>query len=35
MDLGSNLHEEPEVPNYGRRGTGILLKKDWLFVLSQ
>jgi methionyl aminopeptidase len=33
--LGSHLHEEPEVPNYGRRGTGTLLKKDWLFVLSR
>ena len=25
--LGTALHEEPEVPNYGRRGTGLKLKR--------
>jgi methionyl aminopeptidase len=25
--LGKRLHEEPEVPNYGKRGTGIKLQK--------
>ena len=24
--IGRNMHEEPQVPNYGRRGTGMLLK---------
>jgi methionyl aminopeptidase len=24
--IGKTLHEEPEVPNYGKRGSGILLK---------
>ena len=26
--IGSHLHEDPEVPNYGKAGTGIILKKD-------
>lgn len=25
--IGKNMHEDPQVPNYGRRGTGALLKK--------
>ncbi len=25
--IGKNLHEKPEVPNYGRKGTGTKLKK--------
>ena len=25
--IGKNMHEDPQVPNYGRRGTGTLLKK--------
>ena len=29
--IGKNLHESPEVPNYGRRGSGIKLKK-WLVI---
>ena len=27
--VGKKLHEEPEVPNYGRRGCGPLLKTAW------
>ncbi len=25
--IGRNLHEKPEVPNYGRRGEGVMLKE--------
>jgi methionyl aminopeptidase len=32
--LGKNLHEEPEVPNYGRRGTGIKLKEGMVFCIE-
>ncbi len=32
--LGRNLHEEPEVPNYGRRGSGIKLKKGMVLCLE-
>ncbi|MBL7111623.1 MAG: type I methionyl aminopeptidase [Bacteroidales bacterium] len=32
--LGKYLHEEPEVPNYGRRGSGIKLKKGMVFCLE-
>jgi methionyl aminopeptidase len=32
--LGKNLHEEPEVPNYGRKGTGIRLKSGMVFCLE-
>jgi methionyl aminopeptidase len=32
--LGKNLHEEPEVPNYGRKGTGIKLKKGMVFCIE-
>ena len=28
--LGKNLHEEPEVPNYGRKGTGKSIKNGFL-----
>lgn len=27
--LGKSLHEKPEVPNYGRKGSGPILKKVW------
>ena len=27
--VGANLHESPEVPNYGKRGA-LNYKKDWL-----
>jgi methionyl aminopeptidase len=32
--LGQNLHEEPEVPNYGRRGTGIKLKEGMVICIE-
>lgn len=32
--LGRGLHEEPEVPNYGRRGTGVKLKKGMVICIE-
>ena len=32
--LGQNLHEEPEVPNYGRKGTGIKLKVGMVICIE-
>ena len=32
--LGEKLHESPEVPNYGRRGTGIKLKKGLIIAIE-
>jgi methionyl aminopeptidase len=32
--LGENLHEEPEVPNYGRRGSGIKLKEGMVICIE-
>lgn len=32
--LGKNMHEEPEVPNYGRRGTGPKLKKGMVICIE-
>ena len=32
--IGKNLHESPEVPNYGRRGTGIKLKKGLVIAIE-
>jgi methionyl aminopeptidase len=32
--LGRNLHEEPEVPNYGRRGSGIKLKVGMVICIE-
>lgn len=32
--LGRNLHEEPEVPNYGRRGTGVKLNKGLVICIE-
>jgi methionyl aminopeptidase len=32
--LGKNLHEKPEVPNYGKRGTGPKLKKGMVLALE-
>lgn len=32
--LGRALHEEPEVPNYGRRGTGARLKKGMVICIE-
>ncbi|MFO7923373.1 MAG: type I methionyl aminopeptidase [Bacteroidales bacterium] len=32
--LGENLHEEPEVPNYGRKGRGSLLKSGMVLCIE-
>lgn len=32
--LGKNLHESPEVPNYGRRGKGIILRKGMVICIE-
>ena len=32
--LGRHLHEAPEVPNYGRRGTGVKLKKGMVICIE-
>jgi methionyl aminopeptidase len=32
--LGRNLHEEPEVPNYGKKGTGIRLQAGMVLCLE-
>lgn len=32
--VGKHLHEEPEVPNYGKRGKGQLLKKGMVLAIE-
>ncbi len=32
--LGRELHEEPQVPNYGRRGTGAKLKAGMVLAIE-
>ncbi len=32
--VGKNLHEAPEVPNYGKRGEGILLKEGLVIAIE-
>jgi methionyl aminopeptidase len=32
--LGKDLHEEPEVPNYGKKGTGVLLASGMVLCLE-
>ena len=32
--VGRNLHEKPEVPNYGRRGSGIKLKSGMVIAIE-
>lgn len=32
--VGRNLHEKPEVPNYGRRGTGVKLKSGMCLAIE-
>ncbi len=32
--LGRHMHEEPEVPNYGRRGSGVKLKKGMVICIE-
>jgi methionyl aminopeptidase len=32
--IGKNLHEKPEIPNYGKRGRGVLLKKGMVLCIE-
>ena len=32
--IGNNLHEDPDVPNYGKRGTGPLLKEGMVIAVE-
>ena len=32
--IGTNLHERPEVPNYGRRGVGVRLQKNMVLCIE-
>jgi methionyl aminopeptidase len=32
--VGRNLHEAPEVPNYGRRGNGVMLKSGMTIAIE-
>ncbi len=32
--LGKNLHEEPEVPNFGKPGTGVELKENMVIAIE-
>jgi len=32
--VGRNLHESPEVPNYGRRGNGVMLKSGMTIAIE-
>jgi methionyl aminopeptidase len=32
--IGKNLHEEPEVPNYGKRGSGLKLKSGMVLCIE-
>jgi len=32
--IGKNLHEEPLIPPYGKKGTGLLLKEGYVFAIE-
>ena len=32
--LGKNMHEAPEVPNYGRKGRGVMIKKGLVLCIE-
>ncbi len=32
--IGKNMHEDPQVPNYGKRGSGIVLKKGMCIAIE-
>lgn len=32
--IGTNLHEDPDVPNFGKRGTGPILKKGMVIAIE-
>lgn len=32
--VGSNIHEEPDIPNYGKKGTGPIIKEGMVFAIE-
>ena len=32
--IGKSLHEKPEVPNYGKKGSGVLLKEGMTLAIE-
>ena len=32
--IGTNLHEDPEIPNYGTKNTGLMLKKGMVLAIE-
>jgi methionyl aminopeptidase len=32
--VGENLHEDPQVPNYGRKGRGVNLKENMVIAIE-
>jgi methionyl aminopeptidase len=32
--IGRNLHEDPEIPNYGKRGKGILMRENLVIAIE-
>lgn len=32
--IGQRMHEDPQVPNYGRAGTGPVLKEGWVLAIE-
>ena len=32
--VGRHLHEDPQVPNYGRRGSGVKLKEGMVIAIE-
>lgn len=32
--LGSDMHEDPQLPNYGRKGSGMLLKENMVLAIE-
>ncbi len=32
--IGSNLHEDPQIPNFGEKGTGVRLKKGMVLAIE-
>lgn len=32
--VGSNLHEDPEIPNYGKKNTGPIIKENMVFAVE-
>ena len=32
--VGKNLHEDPQIPNYGKKGRGVLLKTGMILAIE-